>query len=224
MTERVHWRGVTLDARAAEMMTWVDANTPGIPITPTQGSYSDYGASAGTHSGGGAIDLGSISSEQMHRVVEVMRCGGWAAWVRHPGQSDWPWHIHGIAVQPGGKGDRGVLSSAAHSQVIDYYEGRNGLASGAPDDGPRGCVGVVWESVADGGGNGDEDMSQPWAVNMGPSMGWWATDFVTYRCGISNPSVLDEGKTLGAWRFFAGGNPVGQGWHDHINKLPLSHS
>jgi hypothetical protein len=29
---------------------------------------------------------------------------------------------------------------------VDYFEGRNGLASGAPDDGPRDWVGVTWES------------------------------------------------------------------------------
>jgi hypothetical protein len=71
-------------------------------------------------------------------------------WIRDPSQSDWPWHLHGIAVQPGGKGDRGCLSSGAHGQVVDYFEGRNGLASGAPDDGPRDWVGVTWETYEQG--------------------------------------------------------------------------
>ena len=49
-------------------------------------------------------------------------------------------------MQPGGKNDRGCLAASAHRQVIDYYENRNGLASGARDDGPRQFVGTTWES------------------------------------------------------------------------------
>jgi hypothetical protein len=33
---------------------------------------------------------------------------------------------------------------------VDYYEGRNGLASGAADDGPRDWVGVTWETCEQG--------------------------------------------------------------------------
>jgi peptidoglycan hydrolase-like protein with peptidoglycan-binding domain len=31
--------------------------------------------------------------------------------------------------------------------VVDYYEGRNGLANSGRDDGPRQWVGVTWESL-----------------------------------------------------------------------------
>ena len=143
------WRGVALDQRSADMIIEVDDLLPDVPMYPSQGSYSgSTSASAGTHDGGGAIDMKAVdlTSDQRSRLVKTMRMVGFAAWLRTPAQSDWPYHIHGIAVQPGGKGDRGVLAAPAHDQVVDYYEGRNGLASNAPDDGPRNYVGVTWES------------------------------------------------------------------------------
>jgi hypothetical protein len=149
-----YWRGAYLDDRSAEMMQGlVDLLPAGVAakVRPTQGSYSGgVAASGGTHDGGGAIDLAGQDSgmTQDDRVAirDAGRQVGWAMWIRDPSQSDWPWHLHGIAVQPGGKGDRGCLSSGAHGQVVDYYEGRNGLASGAADDGPRQWVGVTWET------------------------------------------------------------------------------
>jgi hypothetical protein len=109
-------------------------------------------ASAGTHDGCGAIDLAGQDAgmTQAHReqICSAGRQVGFAMWVRTPDQSDWPYHVHGEAVQPGGKWDQGCLSSGAHGQVVDYFEGRNGLASGAADDGPRQWVGVTWETYA----------------------------------------------------------------------------
>lgn len=144
-----YWRGVLLDERTAAMMQEVDGLTPETPLDATQGSYSGgVDASAGTHSGCGAIDLAAAALNQWQRdnLVQAMRQVGFAAWLRTPAQSDWPYHVHAIAVQPGGKHDRGCLAGAAHDQVIDYYEGRNGLASNAPDDGPRQYVGTTWET------------------------------------------------------------------------------
>jgi hypothetical protein len=124
-------------------------------VRPTQGSYSGgVAASGGTHDGGGAIDLAGqdagMAQDDRVAIRDAGRQVGCAMWIRDPSQSDWPWHLHGIAVQPGGKGDRGCLSSGAHGQVVDYFEGRNGLASGAPDDGPRDWVGVTWETYEQG--------------------------------------------------------------------------
>ena len=150
----VVWRGVTLDERTAAMMDEVAALSGDVNVRPTQGSYSGGGvqASAGTHDGCGAIDIAGQDAGMTQADREVIanagRQVGFAMWIRNPDQSDWPWHIHGIAVQPGGQWDCGGLSSGGHGQVIDYYEGRNGLASGAPDDGPRDWVGVTWETYA----------------------------------------------------------------------------
>lgn len=151
-----YWRGAYLDDRTAAMMEQTTRILgSAYNVRPTQGSYSGgVAASGGTHDGGGAIDLAGqdagMDTAERNGIRDAMRQVGFAAWVRTPDQSDWPYHIHGIAVQPGGKDDRGCLSSGAHGQVIDYFEGRNGLASGAPDDGPRDWVGVTWETYEQG--------------------------------------------------------------------------
>lgn len=145
----VNWRGVSLDTRTAQMMDEVVRLAPHCPIWPTQGSFSGgVGASAGTHDGCGAIDIDAEDMSQNQRVdtETAMRQVGFAAFIRDPSQSNWPWHLHGIAVQPGGKHDRGCLSGAAHDQVFDYFAGRNALASNGPDIGTRAFVGVTWET------------------------------------------------------------------------------
>jgi hypothetical protein len=147
VTSRVMWRGVTLDTRTRDMMDEVAFITGSVYVRPTQGSWSNASASAGTHSGGGAIDIAAAHLKMADRdmIVSCMRRVGFAAWLRTPQQASWPWHIHAIAVQEGGRSDRGVLSASAFAQVKDYYAGRNGLASGKPDDGPRAYVGTTWE-------------------------------------------------------------------------------
>ena len=148
----VNWRGVTLCERAAAMMDEVARLSGDVYVRPTQGSYSGGGvqASAGTHDGCCAIDIAGQDEGMTQADREVIcnagRQVGFAMWIRTPDQSDWPFHIHGIGVQPGGQWDTGGLSDGGHGQVIDYYEGRNGLASGAPDDGPRDWVGATWET------------------------------------------------------------------------------
>lgn len=147
---RVRWRGVVVDKRTAAMLDELAALTGDVYVRPTQGSYNAGGvaASAGTHDAGGAVDIAAAQLAPSARAVIVReaRRVGFAAWLRTPAQSSWPFHIHAIAVQPGGKPDRGILSFGAHQQVIDYYENRNGLASRAPDDGPRDFVGVTFET------------------------------------------------------------------------------
>jgi hypothetical protein len=219
------WHGVTLDERSADMMDEVARLCSGIIIDPTQGSYSGgVSASAGTHDGGGAIDIAAEDLPQSHRdkIVYEMRRVGWAAWHRTPDQSDWPHHIHGIAVQPGGKGDRGCLSSGAHEQVHDYYEGRNGLASGAPDDGPRDFVGNTWETYLSDNQPEDpeEDDMKPWAVNEGD--GWVITDLATYRTGVGDYKVIDDGLLLGAFVLFNAGHPVSPPWIDYLHALEVA--
>jgi len=169
----VTWRGVSLDDRTAAMMDEVVRLCPGINIDPSQGSWSGAAASAGTHSGCGAIDVTNLSASECDTVVYSMRRVGGAAWHRTPEQSDWPRHVHMISVQPGGKGDRGCLHASAHDQVIDYYENRNGLASNAPDDATRDFVGVTWESYLAGGKDNvweDEDMFIVEAPNRGAGL------------------------------------------------------
>lgn len=99
----------------------------------TQGSYSNsVGASAGTHSGGGAVDLGPAKDS----IVGAMRASGFAAWRRTPSEGFTP-HIHGIAV-----GDP-TASPQAKAQVKAFFAGRNGLANNGPDTYVGGLMGSV---------------------------------------------------------------------------------
>ncbi|MEV7623877.1 peptidoglycan-binding domain-containing protein [Actinoplanes sp. NPDC089786] len=100
-----------------------------------QGSYSPGTdpTSAGTHDGGGVLDLDAeaLTAAQRTAAVTALRQVGFAAWLRTPAQGDWPLHIHAVAISDPD------LSSPAQKQVGAYYEGRNGLANNAADDGPR---------------------------------------------------------------------------------------
>lgn len=143
---KVKWRGVVLDDRTRDMMEEVARLTGSIYVNPTHGSYSHASASAGTHSGGGAIDLmhKSWSVKDYDEVVKQMRKVGFAAWHRTPQQANWPRHVHGIAM---GCKD---ASDGAKAQMVAYLKGRNGLAVGGPDDGPRKWAGRTWEMYQKG--------------------------------------------------------------------------
>lgn len=152
------WRGVTLDGRSADMMEEVgrltsgDGPYPTPQIGPVQGSFSTrVQASKGTHSGGGAIDLGlpgAWSETAVDHLVLAMRRVGWAAWYRPPNwdRKGGGRHVHGIAV------NCPTLARGAARQVLDYLAGRNGLANGAPDTGPRQFVRNTWEAYRAGAG------------------------------------------------------------------------
>lgn len=143
MTQKIlTYRAIHLNQRTINMIEaaeWL----AGFKFVLTQGSYNKGGvaASAGTHDGGGAVDIRArdLTPAQRSTVVKVTRQVGFASWLRTPAQSDWPYHVHCEAV-----GDPD-LSSGARAQVADYMAGRNGLASKGKDDGPRNWVGVTWE-------------------------------------------------------------------------------
>ena len=155
MPAKTTWRGVTLDPRSAAMMAEVAVLTgAGKPlatptIRPIQGSYStSTTASAGTHDGGGAIDI-SVAGwtlAQIWALVAAMRAVGWRAWYRPP---NWDGrgggrHVHAIAA-----GARDLSPSAAR-QVAYYAQGLNGLKNMAPDNSPP-SVGrplTTWEQYA----------------------------------------------------------------------------
>lgn len=140
------WRGVWLDPETYEQMREVDKLVgPEIPIRPSQGSYStSVGASAGTHAGGGAIDVGvsALTPDQIKLVVFLMRRVGIAAWHRTPDEGNWAAHIHGInKTCPD-------LSPQAEQQVAAYMAGKSGLSSNKADKhkalgAPRGAT---WRS------------------------------------------------------------------------------
>lgn len=98
---RSTFRGVVLNARTIAMVRGAEARA-GIPtLTLIQGSYCGGSCatdSAGTHSGGGAIDISvnGMSATTINNVVGALRAVGFAAWHRVPPQ--FPAHIHVMAI------------------------------------------------------------------------------------------------------------------------------
>lgn len=117
----VNWRTKAMLLEAEEAL--------GYKLTVTQGSYNAGGVdqSAGTHDGGGAVDL---SAYDWKNKVRELRKVGFAAWYRSPAEGDWPAHIHAIAL------DDEEASSGARAQMVQYRNGTNGLANYGRDDFP----------------------------------------------------------------------------------------
>lgn len=129
---RVGYGGKTVNKRTREMLR-LAAHWAGVAINLTQGSYnSGVSASAGTHDGGGVVDISvsGWSSGTRTAVVLALRKAGFAAWLRTPAQG-FSYHIHACAI-----GDR-EMASKAKSQVQSYFNGRNGLANNGADDAER---------------------------------------------------------------------------------------
>jgi hypothetical protein len=112
----------------------VDEITHQAPLTVLQGSYqaldgkaNDVSASAGTHDGGGVIDLAPWDWENK---VRKLRAVGFAAWHRTKIPGVWDEHIHAVLI-----GNKKLAPSAA-KQVVDFLATppRDGLAGHAVDN------------------------------------------------------------------------------------------
>ncbi|HEY5820779.1 MAG TPA: peptidoglycan-binding domain-containing protein [Propionibacteriaceae bacterium] len=133
-----------VNTRTRLMLAAADRSVPWT-ITVTQGSYCVLEksgcakASAGTHDGGGSIDINasSLTKTQRWETVRALRSVGFAAWLRVPSQCGgcWPTHIHAVAI-----GDTDMWQKNGkytnRDQVADYYVGRNGLSTHKADDTP----------------------------------------------------------------------------------------
>lgn len=139
-----NWRrpGVRMNQRTVDMVLAVERNL-GSGLVVVQGSYNNgkVQASAGTHDGGGAVDIRAknIAPGQRQHVVTALRRVGFAAWLRTRQQGFDEVHIHAIAI-----GDED-LSAGALAQVRDYRNGRNGLKGHGLDDGHPGFRAMTWE-------------------------------------------------------------------------------
>lgn len=136
-TKRVNTRTRLMLAAADRQLWWA--------LRVTQGSYCALEArgcakaSAGTHDGGGSIDISvsSLSATQRWQTVQALRSVGFAAWLRVPSQCGgcWSSHIHALAI-----GDTDMWQKDGkfynRNQVADYFVGRNGLGNHAVDDTP----------------------------------------------------------------------------------------
>jgi peptidoglycan hydrolase-like protein with peptidoglycan-binding domain len=139
---RVDTGGGIINTRTRSMLVAAD-KILGRTLVLSQGSYNPGGdpSSAGTHDGGGVVDISVSGMTTAYRVTvaKALRTVGFAAWVRNPSQGDWPYHIHAAAISDTD------LSSAAQHQIGDYYLGKNGLANRGADDGPKVTPIKTWE-------------------------------------------------------------------------------
>jgi hypothetical protein len=131
--KRVNTRTAAMLRAADAMLSW--------SITLTQGSYTSSNPdSAGTHDGGGVVDIGvgSLSTTQRWQTVKALRTVGFAAWLRTPSDG-FAYHIHANGISDPD------MSRPARNQVHDYYFGRNGLANHAADNTPAAYrVALTW--------------------------------------------------------------------------------
>lgn len=138
---RVTYHSALMNTRTKAMLVEAE-RLLGRTLGITQGSYNPGGVpgSAGTHDGGGALDVSvsGMTATTRTNVARVLRQVGFAAWVRTPAQG-FDYHIHAIAL-----GDPD-LSTGARNQAGDYYLGFNGLANRGPDDGPAVSPKRTWE-------------------------------------------------------------------------------
>lgn len=145
---RITYQGKTINTRTKAMLDEAQTRLGGMVLTISQGSYNPggVGASAGTHDGGGALDISVSGMSDATRVdiVRKLREVGFAAWLRTPAQGNWAYHIHAMAVSDPHQ------SPAAWHQSGDYYLGKNGLANRGPDDGPAVSPKQTWEEYQRG--------------------------------------------------------------------------
>lgn len=139
---KVTFRGGLMNTRTKAMLVAAEGLL-GRQLSITQGSYNPGGTpgSAGTHDGGGALDISvsGMTAATRTTVARNLRIVGFAAWVRTPAQGDWDYHIHAIALADPDQ------STAAQHQSGDYYLGYNGLAGRGADDGPVVTPKLTWE-------------------------------------------------------------------------------
>jgi hypothetical protein len=133
---KVKFRGFMFDDRTVEMIKWAEKKA-GFKFRITQGSYNQgsVAASAGTHDGGGAVDISvkwdyrfvPLTAKRRNKMLRALKDAGFAAWYRTMDQGFTSDHIHGIAI---GCKD---LPRLASSQVVAYDANRTGLKSNGPD-------------------------------------------------------------------------------------------
>lgn len=118
--EIVWFRGRRFDRMTARALMDME-KILGYELTIMQGSYNGgVGASAGTHDGGGAVDLAGADAENK---VRAGRTVGFAMWEREAWQGPWPHHVHGILY------GNAKAAGAAKRQVAAYLNHRDGLVS-----------------------------------------------------------------------------------------------
>lgn len=158
MLATTDWRGATVCVRHAAMADAMASLLPfGDLLVGVQGSYRQSSSfSGGTHTGGGALDVGrfladgrELTWDELGMVESAGRQVGGVIFRRERISGLWERHCHFLE-----KGCTDFASEAA-LQVQDYYacrdallpRGNDGLAINA-DTGTRSYVDVTWETYA----------------------------------------------------------------------------
>lgn len=157
----IYWRGGKFNRTSIASLLRAEKLSK-VSFRVMQGGYNRGGvaASAGTHDGGGVVDLSvsGWSAATRSRVCAWLRRCGWAAWVRTPAQG-FAWHIHAVRV-----GDA-TASAGARAQVVAYRYGRNGLAGNGYDTQTRQTY-VSWENSRYNPANAVQKASRPASMTI----------------------------------------------------------
>lgn len=123
--EKVTFRGKLMDRKTQAFLEAMEAELD-YPLTVVQGCYNPGGvsASAGTHDGGGVVDLAAWDAAHKVRVAKKL---GAFVWYRATLPGVWGEHIH-LGIR-----DHGRLSPSAARQQVSFDTHRNGLANNAID-------------------------------------------------------------------------------------------
>lgn len=125
--DRCTYHGKTMDERTKAALQVAESYL-GYELTVVQGCYHPgVDQSAGTHDGGGVVDLAPYDQA---RKVRVLRDLGWAAWYRPTLPGKWGAHIHAVLI------GHDTASSAAKAQVLEYKAGGDGLVGESADPNP----------------------------------------------------------------------------------------
>jgi hypothetical protein len=127
--EKIPFRGwPRVDRKTAAALTVAEKRL-GYQMDIVQGPYnSSVGPSAGTHAGGGVVDLSPYDWARKERVLREV---GFDAWYRRAVPGLWPAHVHAVLH---GHQD---LSPSAQDQTEKYDRGEDGLANPpTPDPNP----------------------------------------------------------------------------------------
>lgn len=125
----IDFRGFKFDQRTVDMIVWAEKKA-GFKFRIVQGSYSNsVDASAGTHSGGGALDCSVrlMTAAKRNKMLNALKDAGFAAWYRVKAEGFSSDHIHAVAI---GCMD---LAPLAKKQVEDFDKRLNGLKTHNPD-------------------------------------------------------------------------------------------
>jgi hypothetical protein len=134
----VDFRGVRVSKHTRNMVLWAEKRA-GFRFHIAQGSWSGAAASAGTHTGPGAIDIGAAGLSKAQRVaaVHALKNAGFAAWYRRSVPGLWGPHIHCVAF-----GEK--CAPGAQAQKGSYDRHRDGLAGDGYDKTYRPNPKVKW--------------------------------------------------------------------------------